>query len=66
MAVPGLRNSSLSLRWGQVNMWKLVVYEAVNQAKAPNLYTPRLSTPHLQTAQHITQTQAEKLTWVSN
>ena len=47
-------------------MWKLVVSEAVNQAKALNLYTPRLSTPHLQTAQHITQTPAEKLTWVSN
>lgn len=61
----GLRNRCLNLHCLQVIIKNLVVSKAANQARALNLYTPCLSTHHLQLAPPTALTPAETLIWVS-
>lgn len=61
----GLRNRCLNLHCLQVIIENLVVSKAANQVRALNLYTPCLSTHHLQLAPPTALTPAETLIWVS-
>jgi len=65
-AAPGLRSSCLSLLWGQMSTWKLVVWEAANPAKALISSTPRLSTPRLWAAPSTALTLTGTLMLVSH